>query len=395
MLGDITLDIRTLIISVIFLNLSLGILLYFFSRIQTHSMGLKEWSFSHLTLGISYIFFAIRGFLPTLSATLIANFLIFVALAYIYIGVKKFLHEEVIMLKVIYIVFIVNTFLIYYFIKFKNSPIVTVYIVSITVVTFLIYYIYKFSTSKIRENKLIAYTGILIFIFHMILLILRMFSLSTFSDNYSIFLSDTFNSIYFLSLLIIDIVRGNLFFMLINAELSEKIKEQKENERNILNEMTAIDSLTGLLNRYKMENIVDKQIANCNLKNTKVSAIMIEINDLKKISEEFGLAEENLILKKLGEILKNSLDKNNYIGRWNRNKFIIIYSDTEFDKVIEKSDLLCKIIENYNFNNQYKISVSFGISEFDKGSDKKNWFHKLNSYIKKSKTSSDNKVEYS
>ncbi len=121
--------------------------------------------------------------------------------------------------------------------------------------------------------------------------------------------------------------------------------------------LSITDSLTGLNNRRKLDLVLNEEI-----KNKKFSIIILDIDKFKLINDEFGHLEGDDVLKKISNILKNNVNKNDVIGRWGGEEFLIICKNTTSIQAEVLALRLKNLIENNDFKIK-KITASFGISE--------------------------------
>lgn len=99
-------------------------------------------------------------------------------------------------------------------------------------------------------------------------------------------------------------------------------------DRENLKKLTFYDRVTYLYNRTYLE----KELEKINLSNqTSTGIIMADLNGLKLINDGFGHETGDKILKKAADILKNSCRKEDVVGRWGGDEFIIIINDANIN----------------------------------------------------------------
>ena len=133
---------------------------------------------------------------------------------------------------------------------------------------------------------------------------------------------------------------------------------------NIQSRMTNTDPLTGVFNRREYE----KQVhfySQLKQGKKKVSALMIDIDDFKKINDENSHQMGDIALVEVGHILQKSVRKNDFIARIGGDEFcVIIESDQEF--ILH--DVINRINQNLDLYNkdrhkqrQLHLSIGYGI----------------------------------
>lgn len=130
-----------------------------------------------------------------------------------------------------------------------------------------------------------------------------------------------------------------IFFTQIIMELGQVIRfVNDENRKNHLKRLTSFDTLTETYHKYsfleimnaKLEHNADEDVI------TQASVIVIEINNLRKINEEYTTELGNEVLKEFAYILrKHSENYEKYISRWSGNEFLVFIINE--DEVVVKS----------------------------------------------------------
>jgi len=124
------------------------------------------------------------------------------------------------------------------------------------------------------------------------------------------------------------------------------------------------DSLTKVLNRRSFEENLNyaflKKIDN------KLSLIFIDIDNFKIINDTFGHSKGDEALCKVTKILQKNTRKNDLVGRWGGEEFIIALIDTTLEDAQKKTEILRKSIEDLillNDNTVFKVTASFGLTQ--------------------------------
>ena len=163
-------------------------------------------------------------------------------------------------------------------------------------------------------------------------------------------------------------------------------KKQEEHKKE-LERRAYFDALTKVYNRYGFNKHLNE------LSNKKFSLIFCDIDHFKKINDTYGHDIGDLVLKKVASILKENLRKNDIIGRWGGEEFLILLPDTELEDAKQVAEKLRKIIEKENFNIPQKITCSFGIAEHKENQDIESTIKKADELLYKAKNGGRNKVE--
>ena len=131
------------------------------------------------------------------------------------------------------------------------------------------------------------------------------------------------------------------------------------------NEMAYIDSLVNTFNRQYLDQILHLWIR----RNRAFYGIMIDIDNFKNINDEYGHSEGDLVLKALSEVLKKSAKDKELVFRFAGDEFIVLKNTTCEDDLKNYMNEVLSKIDDYNKKNDcYQLSISYGISKYEKSS---------------------------
>ena len=120
-----------------------------------------------------------------------------------------------------------------------------------------------------------------------------------------------------------------------------------------------IDPLTTVLSRKVILDKIDKYISENKL---NFSIVMGDIDDFKKINDTYGHVIGDIVLNKIGNILRCELP-DSLVGRYGGEEFIILMPNTNnsFEKIEKVRELISNIEVNFEDITIDNISMSFGI----------------------------------
>jgi diguanylate cyclase (GGDEF)-like protein len=149
----------------------------------------------------------------------------------------------------------------------------------------------------------------------------------------------------------------------------EKIEEQrnqlKKNE-SLLRSHSVRDSLTGLFNRFYMEETLDREAGRAVRYNKRMGIIMGDIDHFKNVNDTYGHACGDAVLSKVAELMKAQFRMSDVVCRYGGDEFIIILSDCTIDEAQKRAENMRFVVEktSFVFENRSvgKITMSFGIA---------------------------------
>lgn len=95
------------------------------------------------------------------------------------------------------------------------------------------------------------------------------------------------------------------------------------------------DTLTGIANRFKLNNVIDELFILANNEGKSLAVEMMDIDFFKQVNDTFGHAKGDELLVALGNILKSVVNEKIFVARYGGDEFIIYYYDMSDDEIIE------------------------------------------------------------
>lgn len=147
----------------------------------------------------------------------------------------------------------------------------------------------------------------------------------------------------------------------IDNRLREAVKELEENNQK-LSKISQTDELTGLYNRRGFLNLA-KQSLNLARKLGKSGLLFFaDMDELKKINDQYGHDEGDLAIKAMGEILLKTFRTSDIIARIGGDEFAILTVDTHLELLPKIKERMEKFTAEYNSESRkpYQLSIAIG-----------------------------------
>jgi diguanylate cyclase len=133
------------------------------------------------------------------------------------------------------------------------------------------------------------------------------------------------------------------------------------------------DEKTGLYNNKFFETMLEMEIERAK-RGHRLSLIIIDIDFFKKINDKYGHMEADELLKRLAEVLENTVRKADLVARFGGEEFTILLHETGLDKAKKLAARLKTAVHSDSMLKKYKLTVSGGIAFFKKETDNKKKF---------------------
>lgn len=129
------------------------------------------------------------------------------------------------------------------------------------------------------------------------------------------------------------------------------------------------DSLTGLPNRYMLNDYIDKTILDSTTEgsNVKIMGVMlVDLDRFKIINDSLGHSFGDAVLKEAAKKLKNCVGNNDVVFRYGGDEFVILLPDTDTKECAETAKRITDVFRQPFFINGQKTfsTISIGISLF-------------------------------
>jgi len=182
------------------------------------------------------------------------------------------------------------------------------------------------------------------------------------------------------------------------SEFSKQKKiEYKNIELNEINEKLKIlsikDELTGLYNRRKLEELLQDEYQKAKRYNHVFSVVLLDLDDFKKINDNYGHQVGDQVLKEVSKILLDTIRKVDYCGRWGGEEFLILLPDTKLDAAVTLAQRVRKEIEGYSIPKVDNLTSSFGVSVYSPGKEIKDIIKEADEALYRAKEKGKNNVQ--
>ncbi|NLV36935.1 MAG: diguanylate cyclase [Clostridiaceae bacterium] len=124
------------------------------------------------------------------------------------------------------------------------------------------------------------------------------------------------------------------------------------------------DSLTGLINKAKLNEELNMWMKFSSRYKTPLTLILFDIDNFKHINDEYGhLVGDEVMVKIIGAV-KEMIRETDTLARWGGDEFTIIMPHTNRIQALEITERIRKAISERELMPEFKLSCSFGIASF-------------------------------
>lgn len=139
-----------------------------------------------------------------------------------------------------------------------------------------------------------------------------------------------------------------------NAHYVERVKQ-----------LAYLDGLTGIFNRRFFELRIMEEIERARRYGTGMAVIMVDIDQFKRLNDEFGHLLGDEVLRQVSSVFHQQLRKIDVVCRYGGEEFGILLSQTSADHAISVAEKLRNTVEQWQFPGVPRtVTVSAGVAAF-------------------------------
>ena len=167
----------------------------------------------------------------------------------------------------------------------------------------------------------------------------------------------------------------------VSRNISTKMMNEKAEE---LIQLASVDPLTQLFNRRAMTEYIKAVHEAAEDSGKSYSVILGDIDNFKKINDNYGHALGDEVLKKVSETITNNVPSEGYICRWGGEEILFIIPECRE----ERAGIICEQIRNdislLRFTShgvEFRVSMTFGLAMADLNKDYETSINTADNYL--------------
>ncbi|MBC8255505.1 MAG: diguanylate cyclase [Ardenticatenia bacterium] len=141
-----------------------------------------------------------------------------------------------------------------------------------------------------------------------------------------------------------------------------------------LKRMATSDSLTGLPNRYVLDQVLAREMASALNEQTPLSLIFLDIDEFKRVNDTYGHAAGDQALMRFAAACQEMLRETDIFGRVGGEEFAVILPETDAAGAANLAERMRKRVNKLRIQNdgrRFGLTVSIGVAARDDHGDGK------------------------
>ncbi len=126
--------------------------------------------------------------------------------------------------------------------------------------------------------------------------------------------------------------------------------------------MATIDPLTGVYNRRSLDRFLAREIERCRRYGQPLSALWVDIDDFKRINDQFGHLAGDRILKQAAAILVDAVRLVDAVFRYGGDEFIVLLPNTKREHAeVVRSRITAQVAARREMPGEFPFRLSIGL----------------------------------
>jgi two-component system cell cycle response regulator len=158
---------------------------------------------------------------------------------------------------------------------------------------------------------------------------------------------------------------SRLILMLTAAALSLAVVSRSQR----LLQLATSDPLTGLFNRGYVDDRLAVELSRARRYGKRLTVAVIDVDRFKALNDAHGHPSGDLVLKKIGALLRDSFRQSDTVGRYGGEEFVVILPETDVDVAQRKLEFLRESVASTPValstrGEEAQITISAGLASF-------------------------------
>jgi len=158
--------------------------------------------------------------------------------------------------------------------------------------------------------------------------------------------------------------------------IAERILGLESRLRETLEQLRLValrDGLTGVLNRRAIYEVAENELERARRESARLSFLMIDIDNFKKINDRFGHAMGDQALRLVVDTIVSNLRPYDSVGRWGGEEFLVLLPNTNHEEATQIAERLRTSVARSRLefieSNSVELRISLGVTCTSFGED--------------------------
>jgi diguanylate cyclase (GGDEF)-like protein len=189
--------------------------------------------------------------------------------------------------------------------------------------------------------------------------------------------------------LVWQVIAGSGLIMLLVLAWNRKLTALN----NELARLSVTDTLTGLFNRLKTDEVLIAEFKRSMRSDHPFSVILVDIDHFKHVNDTYGHQVGDQVLITVAKTLQTNTRGTDVLGRWGGEEFIIVSPHTDQIGAVKLAENLRQSLQDQNIPRVQQITASFGVATYRSSDQPKDLVARADAALYEAKRQGRNRVE--
>lgn len=152
-----------------------------------------------------------------------------------------------------------------------------------------------------------------------------------------------------------------------NLISNKKLLDKTTAQQHQMQELAMKDPLTGLYNRHFLLETAPSRLSEATRHNIPCSLIMVDMDRLKSINDDYGYASGDKVLKEIASVLTTAIRQEDIAARYGEEEFALLLSHCDGTSAMTIAEKIRRSIENLQPCG-INVTASLGVAELQQNS---------------------------
>lgn len=164
-----------------------------------------------------------------------------------------------------------------------------------------------------------------------------------------------------------------------------------------LTELADTDSMTGLLNRRKMQEMFTLELKKIKRSKEKLTVAIFDLDNFKSVNDNYGHECGDRVLKNASKIFVKECRETDHVCRWGGEEFLCLFVASDMASGLWVTERIRKVFEKQDYPclDRANVTISAGVAEYQEGMTMDHLIAEADKALYEAKRKGRNRIEAS
>jgi diguanylate cyclase (GGDEF)-like protein len=162
----------------------------------------------------------------------------------------------------------------------------------------------------------------------------------------------------------------------------------------MMDRLSKMDALTDLYNHKTFHEYLDKLIEHQSTESFPLQLAVLDIDNFKKVNDTYGHWVGDIVLKKVAECIRSSLEMDDFAARYGGEEFVVLFTGKSLEQSLERAERIRLAIADAAIPEMEgkPVTISIGLHAYQTGEEKGAMFKQADAALYEAKKTGKNKT---